>query len=262
MIIQNATYRQFLDYMVETVVETLRFRVNWRDFIIIRGLGSAYKSPTAFMKVFSEELQKLGKPAQPGDRLEYVLVKPKIYNKLSGMRMRDPETYFSRIDTESEEKIDVEYYIENLLMKCIEKYWMIAYKDDIIRHMREYELKLRTNIIKKIYNEHENFAKYINKWKSANYNDINKVYNIMTSSPLVTKIDEYRPKRGEGIHITNRPIQTLLFHHRNGTLKKAVKILATKTTFEKLYPKKVKSPTMKKRKIEDIMNRYSNIKIK
>lgn len=44
---------------------------------IIRSLGAAYKSDSYFMKVFSDELIRIGKPQNASDRLEYCIVRTK-----------------------------------------------------------------------------------------------------------------------------------------------------------------------------------------
>jgi DNA polymerase elongation subunit (family B) len=64
------------------------------NLTVIKQLGSDYKAENYFMKVFSDELARIGKPAAPGERLEYVVVRTRaeIENgevvKL-GLKMRD-----------------------------------------------------------------------------------------------------------------------------------------------------------------------------
>ena len=49
------------------------------NLTIIRGLGREYKSSTYFMKVFQDELMRMGRYVNAGDRLEYVIVEgPKM----------------------------------------------------------------------------------------------------------------------------------------------------------------------------------------
>ncbi len=45
------------------------------NLTIIRELGANYKNSNYFMARFAEELRRMGKPVNPGDRLEYVIVK-------------------------------------------------------------------------------------------------------------------------------------------------------------------------------------------
>ena len=74
---------QLIINMCLDVVDNL---VDPREFLtIIRGLGATYKQQTYFMKVFSDELRRMGRPAQGGDRLEYVVVKTQ--EELKGAEM-------------------------------------------------------------------------------------------------------------------------------------------------------------------------------
>lgn len=67
------------------------------NLTIIRELGANYKNSNYFMKVFSDELRRMGKPVNPGDRLEYVVVKTKEemagYKVALGKKMRAIEIY-------------------------------------------------------------------------------------------------------------------------------------------------------------------------
>jgi DNA polymerase elongation subunit (family B) len=75
-------YQLIIDMCLD-VVDNL---VDPREFLtIIRGLGATYKQQTYFMKVFSDELRRMGRPAQGGDRLEYVVVKTQ--EELKGAEM-------------------------------------------------------------------------------------------------------------------------------------------------------------------------------
>lgn len=75
------------------------------NLTIIRELGSAYKQDNYFMKLFSEELRRMGRPPNPGDRLEYVIAltdaelrgeKVKL-----GLKMRDISMYEEAIELET-----------------------------------------------------------------------------------------------------------------------------------------------------------------
>ena len=196
MIIERKPHQEFLDMVIERVVLTLREEIPWRDFIIIRGLGAAYKDKTYFMKVYSEELQKLGRPAQPGDRLEYVIVKPLQAEKLLGKRMRDPEIYYERLETEDYEPVDYEYYIEHFLMDCIQKYWQIAYKEIVSKQIEKNQLDNNNKILCEL--DAQGYGPWVSVALSDNDNDprravdtllniqepMQSIYlNIVTSNP-------------------------------------------------------------------------------
>jgi DNA polymerase elongation subunit (family B) len=102
------------------------------DLCISRSLGANYKSTTYFMKVFSDELRKEGKPAQAGDRLEYIVMNRPQFTHL-GKRMMLKDTYAERYGTDKEEKIDYGYYLEKQIQSPVDQVVSIAFKDIIDR---------------------------------------------------------------------------------------------------------------------------------
>ena len=127
--------------IIEMCLKLMRREVQWKDLVVIKGLGSHYKSASYCMKVFSDELCKIGKPAVPGDRLEYLIVKSHgIKDKqLLGYKMRLPSTYLERLDSENPEHIDYEYYMEKALMNCIQKQlFQIGYKKELEELNKKY----------------------------------------------------------------------------------------------------------------------------
>ena len=123
----NDTY----DYILKQIFKLYQHRVNWKDLIIIRELGSNYSSPTFFMKIFGDELRRIGKPHNPGDRIEYLIVNSSSNNQLLGYKLRLPETYLENLNSDSPEHIDYDYYLEKTLMNCIEQLFQIGYKDEL-----------------------------------------------------------------------------------------------------------------------------------
>ena len=129
--------QETLDIIIEEIVKMSRNEIDWKRLTIIKGLGANYKSDTYFMKVFSDELRRIGKPAAPGDRLEYLIVNPHEAptkpdgSVLLGYKMRLVDTYLERLKSKHPEEIDTHYYIEKVIMNCIEQLWMIGYKDQI-----------------------------------------------------------------------------------------------------------------------------------
>jgi len=110
-------------YIIDMCLKLMQRQVPWKNLVVIKGLGSHYKNKSYCMKVFSDELCKIGKPATPGDRLEYLIVKSYGVNdkQLLGYKMRLPSTYMERLDSVTPEPIDYEYYMEKALMNCIQK---------------------------------------------------------------------------------------------------------------------------------------------
>lgn len=111
------------DDIIEMCLKLMRQQVPWKDLVVVKGLGSNYKNKSYCMKVFSDELSKIGKPATPGERLEYIIVKSYGVKEtqLLGYKMRLPSTYLERMESDTPERIDYEYYMEKALMNCIQK---------------------------------------------------------------------------------------------------------------------------------------------
>lgn len=123
MILNNAPITETLKYVFSEIKRIISGNVPMEDLCIVRSLGANYKSDSYFMKVFSEELARMGKPAQPGDRLSYVVIE-KPEEKLLGKRMLTPELVL-----EFEAKIDYRYYLEKLLMLHIDQAISAGYRD-------------------------------------------------------------------------------------------------------------------------------------
>ena len=122
-VLKRKPLEETYDNIIEMCLRLMRRQVSWKDLIVIKGLGSHYKNKSYCMKVFSDELCKIGKPAMPGDRLEYLIVKSYgVKDKqLLGYKMRLPSTYLERLESDTPEPIDYEYYMEKALMNCIQK---------------------------------------------------------------------------------------------------------------------------------------------
>ena len=129
------------------------------NLTMIRELGSNYKAKNYFIKVFADELRRMGKPANPGDRLEYVVVKTEEeklgQDVLLGKKMRSIEMYLESLANAGNntgpgaqphipngqdtgiyplEDIDYEYYIGHVLMNPVDQLFEIGYRDVLPRY--------------------------------------------------------------------------------------------------------------------------------
>lgn len=118
------------NYIIGECEKIITHQIKWSDLVMIKGLGSNYKNKNYFMKIFSDELLKIGKPANPGERLEYLIVRSN-QKQLLGYKMRLPSTYLERSQSEQPEHIDYIYYIEKILKNCIEQLFKVGYKDEL-----------------------------------------------------------------------------------------------------------------------------------
>ena len=69
--------------LIDAIVDLISGKINPREYLTVsRALGAEYKNDSYFMKVFADELARVGKPMAAGERAIYVIVKTKEeYNK-------------------------------------------------------------------------------------------------------------------------------------------------------------------------------------
>lgn len=125
---------------------------------IIRELGANYKQDSYFLKVFADELRRMGKPANPGDRLEYVVVRTReeqagleipLGRKMRSIEMweESQEVFGSGppplplpgekgVDTTMmyvAEDIDAVYYIGHVFQNAIDQLFGVGYMGQLER---------------------------------------------------------------------------------------------------------------------------------
>ena len=151
-VLTNVPVERSFEDIVNICCDVLEYKVPAKgNLTIIRGLGSDYKQAGYFMKVFADELKRIGKPANSGDRLEYVVVKTK--DEIAGLdvplgrKMRSIETYdechelqraklanpngvFEELSYDAED-IDAMYYIEHAFMNPLDQLFSIGYSKEI-----------------------------------------------------------------------------------------------------------------------------------
>jgi DNA polymerase elongation subunit (family B) len=208
-----------LDTIVDGCMQMIRAEVPWNEMVMIKGLGSNYKSESFFMKVFGDELQARGKPARPGDRLEYVVVTSNNPNKngLLGHKMRLPEEYLEGLKTDYPEHIDVEYYLDNALKNSVEQLWSIGYINELtayeqVKHRDDYQ-----KVVDQVYNKSKPAQQEMmrNAYASVG-NDPYKLYEILlNTNGFKTKTNQARCDNISGrsvfdIRISPTPIKTIV----------------------------------------------------
>lgn len=119
-----------MDILCDAIQRLLAGQVPYDDLIIVRGLGGNYKNDSYFMKVFADELHKAGKPVNPGDRLDFLIVE-QADATLLGKKMRLREQYLESLETDSPEQIDYMYYIEKALMNPINQLFEVGFQSTI-----------------------------------------------------------------------------------------------------------------------------------
>jgi DNA polymerase delta subunit 1 len=204
------------NFLIEMCLKLMRREVPWKDLVVIKGLGTHYKNKSYCMKVFSDELCRIGKPAAPGDRLEYIIVKSYGIKdtQLLGYKMRLPSTYLERLEADTPEQIDYEYYMEKSLMNCIQtQLFQIGYKTELAEFDRKYSDKDQTKVLTEMRNRGYGIIVDQLMAKFDNDKDIVIKYLLDTElkkiiSPLVTY---YIKKRGRIVtRVNGEPIKMMV----------------------------------------------------
>lgn len=174
--------------LTDMCASLLNYEIQPRDNLtIIRELGSDYKSANFFMKIFSDELRKLGRPANPGDRLEFIFVKTEAEVRgediLLGQKMRTLELWEESQNTENKnnpyppEDIDVVYYIEHLLMNPLDQLFSVGFQHTL----KKYEV---IGFTPKHSRKHPTSVKFPMKMIASLVNDIMVGYKIYKDSDM------------------------------------------------------------------------------
>lgn len=126
-ILDNKSILSSFNIIYEKILSLMKGEVPLKQISIIKTLGESYKATcNSSMKVFGEELFRLGKPVKPGERLEFVIVKEKVKNEKLGYRQRLIDDFLA--DNEGEE-VDYFRYIDKLLKNPIDQMFSVGYKD-------------------------------------------------------------------------------------------------------------------------------------
>lgn len=121
-ILNKGDFLSSLDILLESVYNLYLSNVSLKELRTIRRMGAAYKKSGHPMKIFDEYLRSIGKPANPGDQLETLIIKDEKYKNIGPkIRLLD--------DVKSVSELDIEYYMEKVLKNPINTLFMTSYKD-------------------------------------------------------------------------------------------------------------------------------------
>lgn len=228
-ILNRAPMQVILDIIMTYLVRILKGYYPIEKFVMIKSINAQYKNDSFSMKIFGDELNKIGKPATPGDRLSYVIVEDRkekegdhirevqvagiqivpadlqqseplkvtVKKELLGYKMRLPETCI-----ETGEKIDYIYYIEKIIMNCIEQLWSIAFKDEIDKIELPYELEDKMEACHYAANINKNANIKMNELYQEYQGDIMKIYEAMFDTPGL----KTHAKKARGACISGRKV--------------------------------------------------------
>ena len=111
------------DIILKSIENLLNGKVELKNLAMNKSINSNYKSKTAIMKVFGDELRILGQNVEAGTRIDFVVVK-KNNEKKVGKRMRLYELY---LEDNKNEPIDITYYLEKVLANPINQLFGCSY---------------------------------------------------------------------------------------------------------------------------------------
>ena len=240
-----------LSKLMKECIKLYRGEVDPSMMMIIRSIGSHYKSDNYFLKVFGEELKKLGKPVTPGDRIEYLICKG---DGLLGARLRTPDIYFERLNTANPDVIDYRYYLENLFIKSLEQLWYVGYRSKIDEFAAEYDqldkLEIITEIkniskkdkgvnIVKLWDHYRGNINMIIEWLDNKNHDL-YVGNESIHKYLYNKYIKARQNKVSGRsvfnpRITANPIKLLLKAIDMNQLNDYAKVVLTEEDYKELF---------------------------
>jgi DNA polymerase elongation subunit (family B) len=132
-LLMGKTRVEFADIIHSHIHNLLTWRVPMTDLEIVQKLGFDYKSETFPLKLFSEHLVDIGKPARPNDRLAFIVSStpnhmggedPKL-----GHHYRLSETLREEI-SEGRNSVDYLYYVERL-KNDVEQIFSIGFMNEI-----------------------------------------------------------------------------------------------------------------------------------
>ena len=135
MALKREPMMNVVNILIDNCNRLIRNEVSIDDLTSTKAMGSNYKSQVATMKVFGDELRRLGCPAQPGDRMQFVVVERPPDEKgkpLSlGKRMMLRSMFLEQQSNPEPPKIDKLYYIENMLRGHFDNLFRLVYKTEI-----------------------------------------------------------------------------------------------------------------------------------
>ena len=111
------------DMIVNAALELQEGRVDWQDLAKINEVSTKLKSPIAAL---SNHLRQMGRPAQAGDRLRYLICDIPGAKKV-GDKMRTDDEFLESQKTDNPLRLDVNYYLENALLKKIDPLFQVGY---------------------------------------------------------------------------------------------------------------------------------------
>ena len=193
------------------------------------------------MRIFAEELRRLGRPANPGDRLEYLIVEGKP-DQLLGYRLRTPEIYLGRLNRDPPERIDYLYYLDHYMKNCIEQLFQTGYLkelEQIEQYRSDYAMEM---VLQDLRNQElqSPVEYYTDQCVSLYRRDYEVIINLLLQSPWKDKVVMARRKYISGRNVFHvrkiAPITTIIKAIEKGLLQPVVQQMVSPEAYQRLFP--------------------------
>lgn len=124
LLTSNPSIYDVIEFVMDECLKFLSRSFPISKIVTTKQMGSSYKLDSAPMKIFSDEMSKLGRPIEAGERVPFVYVQTD--EKKVGQKMKTLDVF-----REGDYKLDLEHYIEKMLATHIDQLLGIVYKEEI-----------------------------------------------------------------------------------------------------------------------------------
>lgn len=248
-ILAKESLQEVVDYVVRNFHTAFKGKLDWKELIIVRGIGANYKSESYSLRVFSDYLKTAGHPVSPGERVDILVTIPhgeksiKIRNKdrniLIGTRMRLPEMYLESLETDEPESIDIIYYLSGLVTP-IGQLIQVSFREELeaieVKN-KEQNNQMILQYVSEQSKEHKETIDYLlYKFKTTE-----NVLLFLTQTKLAKLVDQGRKKYVTGrdvfdIRLSKNLVSTLVGGTINGFFDDVVKTIGSPKLVKELYP--------------------------
>lgn len=144
MALDEKDFLEALTFLIGKLEEMIQGKLDYNDLVTIKSVGSHYKNPNYPMKLFADYLARMGKPVKPGERIGYLIVKPKTPEQVQyvGNRMVTPEIYEASQFSDDPLEIDYVYYLEHQFMTSLDMLFNAGFKKQLAKYA---QIKYRPN---------------------------------------------------------------------------------------------------------------------
>ena len=173
------TMQETMDRINEEIIKMMSRQISFQKLLVTRGVGSNYKPNSTYpLKIFVDELKRLGHPVQGGERIDYVFVKcsDEFRNSKQGFKMRLSDMYWQGCETEPLDRI---HYVEKIMKNSVEQIFYLGYKKTIDDSEEKHKPPIKRRNRLYTYLKHD----YINTW----------VKTIKEKEKFLDTIRTYRP---------------------------------------------------------------------